>query len=217
MKSFAVIGLGRFGANLAITLENLGHEVLGVDNDPDKVKQVSSIITHAAIADPLDENVLKNLGIKNFDCAIVALSQDIQSSVLVTLSLKEMGVNYVLAKAQSDIHERVLLKVGADKVVFPEKDMGERVAKSLSRSNIIEYIQLSDEYSIIEIKTPHKWIGKSLRELNVRSKYKINIVAIKDADGKINLSPNPDDQLSEQNMLVIVGDSRNVAKVADGK
>ncbi len=217
MKSFAVIGLGRFGANLAVTLENLGHEVLGVDNDPEKVKQVSDIITHAAIADPLDENVLKNLGIRNFDCAIVALSEDIQSSVLVTLSLKEMGVGYVLAKAQSEIHERVLLKVGADKVVFPEKDMGERVAQSLSRSNIIEYIQLSDEYSIIEIKTPRRWIGKTLRGLNVRSKYKINIVAIKGSDGKINLSPNPDDELLEDNMLVIVGDSRNVAKVADGK
>ncbi len=217
MKSFAVIGLGRFGANLAVTLENLGHEVLGVDNDPEKVKQVSDIITHAAIADPLDENVLKNLGIRNFDCAIVALSEDIQSSVLVTLSLKEIGVGYVLAKAQSEIHERVLLKVGADKVVFPEKDMGERVAQSLSRSNIIEYIQLSDEYSIIEIKTPRRWIGKTLRGLNVRSKYKINIVAIKDSDGKINLSPNPDDELLEDNMLVIVGDSRNVAKVADGK
>ena len=217
MKSFAVIGLGRFGSNLAITLQELGHEVLGVDSDPDNVKRVSNIITHAAIADPMDENVLKSLGIKNFDCAVVALSQDIQSSVLVTLSLKELGVKYVVSKAQSDIHERVLLKVGADKVVFPEKDMGKRVAKTLSMSNIIEYIQLSDKYSIIETKAPEKWVGKSLRELNVRVKYKINIVAIKNADGEINLSPNPDAPITVDSDLVIVGDSRNVSKVIDSK
>lgn len=211
MKSFVVIGLGRFGSNLACTLYELGHEVLGVDENEDNVKRVADHITHAIIGDPKDESVLQSIGVRNFDCTIVSLSSDIQSSVLVTLMLKEMGVEYVVAKAQSEIHARVLAKVGADRVVFPEKDMGMRLAQSLSRSNILEYIELSDEYSIVEIKVPAMWVGKTLRQLNVRGKYNVNIVGIRHhSPDYIEIAPNADSPFNEGEILVIIGSNKDV-------
>ncbi len=214
MKSFVVIGLGRFGGNLARTLAGLGLEVLGIDEKPEQVQRIADSITHAVTGDAKDERVLMSLGIRNFDCAIVALSSDMESSILVTLMLKEMGANTVVSKASSEMHARVLKKVGADKVVFPERDMGTRLAQSLSMNSILEYIELSDDYSIAEIVVPEVWLGKSLRGLSVRSKYGINVIGLRKENGSVmDISPDPDEKLEKGDALIVVGENEAVAKV----
>ena len=204
-KTFAVIGLDRFGSNLAINLQQLGNEVIGIDNNPERVRRISDDITHAAIGDPTDEEVLRTLGVRNADVAIVALTENIQSGVLVTLMLKEMGMSNVIAECTSEIHGRILTKVGADKVIYPEKDMGERLSKSLSNTYIMEYIDLSDEYSIMEIRLPKSWAGKSILDLNVRVNYNINIIACRGANDSICISPDPKMPLVAENKLIVVG------------
>ena len=214
-KTFAVIGLDRFGSNLAIHLQKLGYEVIGLDADAEKVRKVSDEITHAAIGDPTDEEVLRTLGVRNADVAIVALTENIQSGVLVTLMLKEMGMENVIAECTSEIHGRILAKVGADRVIFPEKDMGERLAKSLSETNIVDYIDLSDEYSIIELHTTKNWAVKILRELNVRAKYNITVIACRNAEGAINLSPVPDAPLEATGTLIVIGPDAKIEELAE--
>lgn len=205
MKSFVIIGVGRFGENLARTLFKLGHEVLAIDEREDRIQQVSEYVTHAVCGNILDEHVLRSLGVRNFDCVIVALSEDMGASVLVTLMLKELGVRYIVTRATSDLHRRVLEKMGADRVVFPEQDMGTRLAQNLAAVNILDYIELSEEYSIVETRVPEHWKGKSLRELNVRTRYGVNVVAIKSADESIDVSPDPGKPLKKDDTLVIIG------------
>lgn len=212
-KTFAVIGLDRFGSNLAINLQKLGSEVIGIDPDAERVRRIADEITHAAIGDPTDETVLRTLGVKNADVAIVALTNDIQSGVLVTLMLKELGMSNVIAECTSEIHGRILTKVGADKVIYPEKDMGERLAKSLSNTDIMDYIDLSDEYSIMEIKVPKSWAEKSLLELNVRAHYNINVIAYRSADGNINVAPDPKLPLIADNTLIVIGSNTAIEQV----
>ena len=180
MKSFVVIGLGRFGSNLARTLSDMGYEVLGVDDDAERVQHMSEYLTHVVQGDTQDENFLRSLGVRNFDCAVVGSSNAMQASILTTLILKDMGVKYIVSKAQSEIHMRILQMVGADKVVFPEKDMGMKVAQSLTVSNVIDYIELSEQYSIMEVRVPNKWVGKSARDLQVRTNYGVSILAVTD-------------------------------------
>jgi trk system potassium uptake protein TrkA len=214
MKQFVVIGIGRFGSALAQRLYELGHEVLAIDVDEEEVQKISDKVTHAVTADASDESVLKSLGVRNFDVGIVSIGADIQSSIIVTLMLKEIGVKYVVAKAQNDLHAKVLLKIGADRVVFPERDMGERVAHNLIATNILEFIELSPEFSIVEIAVPHSWIGKNLRDLNLRAKYGVNAVAIKDAKtGQINATPKADDDLSDDSILVVIGSNEDLKKL----
>lgn len=213
-RTFVVIGLDRFGSNLAINLQKMGNEVIGIDANEERVHRIADDITHAAIGDPTDENVLRTLGVRNADVAIVALTDDIQSGVLVTLMLKELGMNNVIAECTSDIHGRILTKVGADKVIYPEKDMGERLAKSLNNSDIMDYIDLSDEYSIMEIRVPKTWAGKSLLELNVRTNHGITVIAIRGSDGSISISPDPKMPLVAENALVVIGPDRNIEQVS---
>ncbi len=213
MKTFAVIGLDRFGSNLAINLQKLGNEVIGIDANADRVRNIADEITHAAIGDPTDEDVLRTLGVRNADVAIVALTDNIQSGVLVTLMLKEMGMSNVIAECTSGIHGRILTKVGADKVIYPEKDMGERLAKSLSNTDIMDYFDLSDEYSIMEIRLPKSWAGKSMLELNVRANYNINIIACRGTDGSISVSPDPKMPLLPENKLIVIGANENIERL----
>lgn len=203
-KQFVVIGLGRFGTSVAKTLYSLGNDVLAIDADEETVQNISDSVTHSVQADATDENTLRSLGIRNFDVAVVTIGSDLQSSVMVTLLLKELGVEYIIAKANSEIHAKVLYKIGADRVVLPERDMGVRVAHNLVSSNILDYIELSPDYSIAEIANPRAWQGKTLQELNLRANYGINIVAVK-KDNEINVSPMAEDKLEAGDVIVAIG------------
>lgn len=214
MKQFVVIGIGRFGKAVAERLYELGHEVLAIDTDEDTIQKVSEKVTHAVTADATDESVLRSLGVRNFDVGVVAIGSDIQSSIIVTLMLKEMGVGYVVAKAQNELHAKVLLKIGADRVVFPERDMGERVAHNLIATNILEFIELSEEHSIIEFAVLQGWIGKDLRDLNLRVKYGVTVVAIRNRnEDKINISPKADNEIREGDILIVIGNNDDLKKL----
>lgn len=214
MKQFVVIGIGRFGRSVAERLYELGHEVLAIDKDEDTIQKISDKVTHAVTADATDENVLKSLGVRNFDVGVVAIGTDIQSSIIVTLMLKELGVGYVVAKAQNETHAKVLLKIGADRVVFPERDMGERVAHNLIGTNILEYIELSPEHSIIEFAALQGWIGKDLRDLNLRAKYGVTVVAMRNKnEERINVSPKADTEIRDGDILIVVGNNDDLRKL----
>ena len=178
-KNFAVIGLGRFGGSICRTLSDEGFDVLAIDKNEERVNAYAMIASHAAVGDTTDEAVLKSLGIRNFDHVIVAIGDNIQSSILTTLILKELGVKHITVKAQNDYHEKVLLKIGADKVVHPERDMGRRIAHNMASSNVLDYLELSDEHSIVEIVANKKISGHTIIDLDIRKKYGLNIVAIK--------------------------------------
>ena len=205
MKSYIVIGLGRFGSEVARKLYEQGCEVLAVDSRSDLVQQISNDVTHAAVADGRDKDVLKALGAKEFDCAIVAIGGSLADSVLVTMNVKELGIPQVVCKAHDEVHRQVLMKLGADQVVIPEKEYAARLARSLSSHNVLDYIELSQDYGIIELPAPQKWAGKSLKELNVRSKLGVNIIAVK-RGAEINVSPPADYRVDTGDVMVVVGD-----------
>lgn len=211
-KQFVVIGLGRFGSSVAKTLYALGNDVLAIDSSETTVQEISDSVTHAVQADATDENALKSLGIRNFEVAVIGMGDDIQGSIMATLLVKELGVKYVIAKAQTELHAKVLYKIGADRVVFPERDMGIRVAHNLVSSNILDYIELSPDYSIAEVVALHSWEGKTLRELNMRSEYGINIMAIK-RSRDINISPQADDMIMKDDVLVVIGGTEELSKI----
>ncbi|PLX34843.1 MAG: potassium transporter Trk [Clostridiales bacterium] len=213
-KQFVVIGLGRFGTSIAKTLYSLGHEVLAVDESEETVADIVEHVTHAVQADATDETSLKALGIRNFDVAIVAIGNDMQASILVTLMVKEMGIDYVVSKAQNDLHAKVLYKTGADRVVFPEREMGVKVANNLVSSNILDYIELSEDYSIVEIQAPSEWAGKNLAEINIRAKYGVNVMAIK-RNAEINISPTAVDTIEEGDTLIVVGENEDLGSLGE--
>lgn len=204
MKQFAVIGLGRFGTSVAETLQGMGYDVLAIDESEERVNAVASVVTHTAILDSLNEKALHSLGIRNFDVVVVAIGQDIQASILTTLILKEQGCKHVVAKAQNPVHGKVLKKIGADHVIFPERDMGVRVAHYLVANNILDYLELSPDYSLLECTAPQKLIGKSLSELDLRAHLGINVVAIK-SGGNIDASPGGDTIIQKDDVLIVIG------------
>jgi trk system potassium uptake protein TrkA len=203
-KEFAVIGLGRFGGSICRTLAEQGMEVLAIDIDEDKVNEFATIASHAVVGDTTDETVLKSLGIRNFDHVIVAIGDNIQASILTTLMLKELGVNKITVKAQNDYHEKVLRKIGADHVVHPERDMGKRIAHNIVSNNVLDYLELSDEHSIVEIVASSKMAGKTLIDLDIRAKYGINIVAFKRGNDII-VSPQANERILEGDILIVIG------------
>jgi trk system potassium uptake protein TrkA len=203
-KSFAVIGLGRFGGSICRTLTEEGMEVLAIDINEERVNEYAMIASHAVIGDTTDEAVLKSLGIRNFDHVIVAIGDDIQSSILTTLILKELGVACVTAKAQNDHHEKVLRKIGADYVVHPERDMGKRIANNMSSTNVVDYLELSDEHSIVEIVANVKLSGHTIMDLDIRKKYGLNIVAIKRGE-EIIVSPQAKETIESKDVLIVIG------------
>ena len=209
MKNYVVIGCGRFGSSVAKTLYSLGHEVLAIDKNEEKIQNIAEQVTHAVEADCTDENVLKSLGIRNFDVAVISIGSDIQSSIMATLICKELGVQYVLCKAQNELQAKVLYKIGADRVVFPERDMGIRVAHNLVSQNVLEYIELDPHYSIAEIVAPSKWIGKTIGQLDLRANYGITVMAVKQGIN-INISPEADDVLKAGDILVVIGKNEQI-------
>lgn len=213
-KQFVVIGLGRFGESVAKTLYSLGHDVLAIDMDEDAVQEISDYVTHAVQMDATDESALKTLGLRNFDVAVVTIGANIQASVMVTLLVKELGVKYIIAKGQSDLHAKVLYKIGADRVVSPEKDMGVRVAHNLVSASILDFIELSPDYSIMELRVLNEWSGKTLNELKLRSKYGINIMAVKKGEN-INIAPQADDILDKDDIIVAIGSANDLGNLED--
>ena len=212
MKSYAVIGLGRFGSQVARQLCALGCEVLAMDVSSELVNQIAGDVTHAVVGDGQDKEVLKALGVRDMDCAIIAIGDNLGASVLTTMNMKELGVPYVVCKAHDDTHRRVLQKLGADRVVIPEQEQATRLARSLSSPNVLDYIELSEEYGIVEVPAPKAWWGKSLRELNVRAKLGVNILAVR-RDGAINVSPAAEFQTCEGDIMIVLGDSDALAAV----
>lgn len=212
MKSYIVVGLGRFGAGVARDLCRLGCEVLAMDVSNELVSQVANDVTHAVVGDGQDKEVLRALGAGEFDCAIVAIGGDLSASVLTTMNLKELGVPKVVCKAHDETHRRVLEKLGADQVLIPEQDQASRLARSLSSPNVLDYIELSDEYGIIEVPAPESWSGKSLKELNVRAKLGINILAVR-RSGSFQVSPAADFSFAQGDVMVVLGDSKALKKV----
>lgn len=222
MRQFAVIGLGRFGFSVAKTLSEKGHQVLGIDIDEDKVQDVSEIVTQAICADGTDEKALKAVGIENVDVAVIGMGDNIEASILTTLILKELGIKEIVSKAVTEDHSKVLQRVGATKVVAPEKDMGIRVANSLISPTVIEHIELSEDSSIVELIPPGEYINKSLRDIDIRKKYGLNIIAIKKKmkivtkegevreEQKINVAPEPGDMIREGDILIVVGTNEHI-------
>lgn len=204
LKQFAIIGMGRFGTAVASTLLSLGHEVLAIDKDENRIKEISTSATHAVIADATNENALKSLGLHNFDCVIVSMGFDIQASILATLILKDMGVKKIIAKAVSDLHGKVLSKTGATTVIYPEKDMAEKIAKSLVSLNILNMIEIARNACLVEINAPKIMVGKSIKELNLSQKYNLNIVALK-RQNEVKVILSPEDVLQVDDTLLVIG------------
>ena len=205
MKSYVVVGLGRFGSEVARQLYLQGCEVLAMDMSSELVQQVSPDVTHAVVADGRDKEVLKALGVRNFDCGIVAIGDDLAASVLATMNLKELGLSYVVCKAHDDTHRKVLEKLGADKVVIPEKEVADKLARSLTSHNVLDFIELSSDYGIVEITVRKDWVGKSLKELDVRAKLGVNIIAV-ERNEKVTVSPRAEFELAKNDILVVLGD-----------
>jgi len=208
-QQYAVIGMGRFGASLAGELMKLGHQVLAIDKDEEVIDEMMNVVTHAVVADATDEEVLRSLGIRNFDCVIVAIGDDIQTSILVSIQVKELGVKKVVAKALSILHGRVLERLGVERVIYPERDMGIRVAHHLVSPNLLDYIELSKDYTIAELKVPRSLDGISLGKLDPRARFGCSIVALNKVQGMI-IAPTADEILAERDVMVIIGKNEQI-------
>lgn len=212
MKSYVVIGLGRFGSTLARQLCKLGAEVLAMDVHHDLVQQVADDVTHAVVGDAQDKDVLRALGVRDFDCAIVAIGTNLAASVLTVMNLQELEVPYIICKAHDETHSRVLQKLGVNKVVIPEQENAARLARSLNSHNVLDYIELSEDYGILELPAPKSWIGRSLKELNIRAKLGVNIIAVENGQ-KTNVSPSADYVIGEGDIMVVLGDNYSLEAV----
>ena len=206
MKSYIIIGLGRFGSALARQLCRLGAEVLAIDVRSELVQQIANDVTHAVVGDAQDKEVLRALGAGHFDCAVIAIGDDLAASVLTTMNLKELEVPYIVCKAHDETHRRVLEKLGVDRVVIPEQEHGERLARSLHSHNVLDYIELSEAYGILEVPAPKSWVGKTLKELNIRAKLGVNIIAV-ESGGKTNVSPSADYCIQAEDVMVVLGEN----------
>lgn len=212
VKSYVVFGLGKFGRSVAVSLCKNGCEVLAVDRNEELVEDIAHEVTYAVKGNVNDPDVFQSLGLRNMDGAVVAISDNIEASVMATILSKEAGIPYVLAKASSKTHGLVLEKVGADEIIFPERDMGSRVARNMVFGKFVDTFELSDKYSLVEMKMPEAWAGKSLQELNVRGRYGINVVAAKKGE-EIIANLRPDVPLQRDEILLVVGDNQKLLKM----
>ena len=208
-KQYAVLGLGVFGKSVALELESLGCEVVAVDKNMEKVQEISDYVSYAMCADIQEAEVMKMLGAKNLDGAIVAIGNNMEGSILATISAKEAGIPYVIAKAQNELHERILKKVGADSIVRPEKEMGSRIARGLISGNFTDWIELSDDYSIAETKIPQSWVGKRLIDLKIREKHSVNVVGIVE-NGKMDVTIDPYRVLGADSIVILIGSNKSL-------
>ncbi|MDD3222999.1 MAG: TrkA family potassium uptake protein [Clostridia bacterium] len=211
-KEYGVFGLGKFGTSVAVTLAEAGNSVIAVDANPDRIDEIANVVTCAMVADVTDPDVLDNLGISNLDCVIVGVSTNMQASIMATIFAKEKKVPFIISKAENEIHKHILEKVGADKVVFPEAEMGGRLARNLMGGDFVDLVELSKEFSMVEIQPRSEWLGKGLRELNVRENYGLNVIGIKQND-ELTVDMKPDAPLEKGMTLVIVGKNDDLVKV----
>jgi trk system potassium uptake protein TrkA len=211
---FAVIGLGRFGGAVALTLARLGHHVLGVDVDPHRAQSFAPHLTHAVQMDATEEEALRQLGMRNFDTVVVAIGGHLDASILITLLLKEMGVRRVVAKASSDLHGKILEKVGADRVVYPEKEMGQKVARFLTEANVLDLIELTPHVSLVETGVPAGMVGRNLRDLDLRARYGVTVLALRRGE-RVIISPSADQPLHAGDVLVLLGDNEKIAALQE--
>lgn len=202
-KQYLVIGLGKFGKSICETLYENGSEVMALDIDQELVNECAGKATHAVCANAMEREVLEQLGISNFDVAVVTIGTDVKASGIITMLLKEMGVATVMAKAHDEVHGMMLKKLGADKVLYPERDMGRRVAHNLRTTHIMDFIEVSPDFSLTEISPLEKWIGRDLGQLALRAKYGINIIAIKNGDD-VNAAPSVDTVISEGDVMLVM-------------
>lgn len=214
-KSFAIIGLGRFGTTLAKTVIDLGHEVLGVDIDEEVVQKLSPYLTHVAVLDTTDEDALRELGIENFDVVVVAIGDNLQTNLLTTLLLKEMGVKYLVVKAQNSLQGRMLSKIGVDQIVYPERDMATRVAHSLTRDHVLDFFKISDNISLVEMECPEFLLGTTLMDSGLRQEYHVNVVALRQGDTII-APPSPMQVLQKGDILLVIGKNEDVNMLDHG-
>ena len=211
-KSFLVIGLGRFGTSTARMLTTLGHEVLAVDKRADRVNAIKDSVLHVVQADTTDERVVAQLGVRNFDAVVICVGDDVRASVLTTVLCREMGAKKIISKAQDDLHQKLLIKTGADRVVQPEHDGGIRLARSLVAEGVMDSLDLSEEYSISEIEVPKSWIGKSLAGLNARSAFGVSVIAIR-RDGNVSVNIDPNALFHEDDSIYVLGDHASMEKL----
>ena len=212
MKSFVVIGLGRFGTAVAEELYALGHEVLAIDREEGCAQRVSEIVTHTIIADAKDESVLQSIGVRNFDGVIICMT-DIEDSVMIALMLKDMGAKYIIAKSKSKQHSRMLEMIGVDRIVFPEQEMGVRLAQTISSRRALDFIELSPDYAIVELPLPNVWQDKTLAEIGVRKQFGINVLAVRRGEKEIQVSPQAEFLLKHGDVLIVVGKNQNIRKL----
>lgn len=212
VKQFVVFGIGRFGTSLCKTLCDLGHEVLAVDGRENAISDIAPFVTQAIQMDATDEDALKKIGLRNFDAAVISIGDNVRDSILVSLLCKEAGVKYVISKATDELHAKVLRKVGVDRVIFPERDMGVRVAKSLISPNVLDLIALTDDYSIESIRVPAAWAGKTVHEIDVRRKYGITVLLIQ-RGGEVIIEHLSDVKLQGTDVMMLLGDKRDVERI----
>ena len=209
MKSFCIIGLGKFGTSLANALVSAGKQVMIIDNDTEKVTMLADCVTNAVIGDATNMNLLKASGVADYDCAVVCMTENISDIILVTIQLKELGVKHVIARAVNDGHKKVLEHIGADEIVYPEYDMGQRLAFRLSHSSITDFVQFKG-YKVVEMVVPEAWVGKDLITLNLRKAYGVNIIAVRYIDGRIDVSPSPTREVNSGEIVSVVGDDKDI-------
>ncbi|MCX7784734.1 MAG: TrkA family potassium uptake protein [candidate division WOR-3 bacterium] len=224
-KSFVVIGLGRFGSSIARALAEKGFEVMVIDSDENEVREFAELVTHSFVLDATDERALKDIGVADVDVAIVSVGQNIDTSILITLILKELGVKQVIVKAVNDRHGKILQRIGADKVIYPEREVATRLAESFFSTKIFDYIELSPIHSIIEIAAPKQFIGKTLKQIGLREKYNVTVIAIKrkipiitekgtpDFKEDVIIGPGAEDEISEGDILTILGKYEDLEKI----
>lgn len=213
-KSFVVFGLGEFGRSVALTMVRNGYEVLAVDKHEERVQEIADEVTRAVCADGTETEVLKNLGLETMDGAIIGIGDNLEASILITMGAKDCGVPFVLAKAKNAVEEKVLRRVGADDVVFPERAMGIRIGRNLSSGNFSDIIELSPQFSMVELKIPKKWYGKTLRELNLRQTLGLNLIGRKDGD-EITVSLNPDEVMRENATYIVLGSNESLDQIKE--
>ena len=212
METFVVIGLGRFGSAVAEELSDLGHQVLAIDTDQNAVQKMADRVTKAVAADARDLDVLRKLGVDDFDRAVVAVGSDLGASALITMNLKTLGVPFILCKAHDDTYREILEKLGADRVIIPEREMADKLAKGLTTAGVMEYIELSSEYGIVEMTPPAEWLGKTIRALELRTRYGANIIAQRRGED-LRIPPDIDTPLDDSCVLVVLGSSKALEKL----